>query len=751
MNWPLFIRSFLEDALWQGLCREILLVAELALLAAMLAGIVGKDNGVRLLFWHEDPRKQLWAGLATALFTSTVLLVGFLLHAQDAATWARHLPADIRDKPTWQSAWFVFGAWTVILLAALLRWAFKVVRRLVASAAVDRARARGYWPFVAGCGVGIVLATPLIGIALFWLAAALHLADYVTSPELPPGERQMHGLAAALTLLMTAAYLITALQKWSWLSTPATGFCLLLSLLAAIYGFCKFQAGHPAPFIPSWLAHPLVVIAVIAALVVLGGLPRYKFRFQDLNDYYRGLRGSSLPDATRQRTVVTTAQRIIGARRTDGDPGKKRPMVLVCASGGGLRAAVWTAAVLCKLEEMLPGFTSRVALICGASGGMVGAGYYVASLAEPDGSGKVRHSSLLDMEARRAAGFGPSPIDVATSNDAAGDAKRLLYTLADDMLSSVFKGMLFRDLLRDFLPFIVRRDRGEILEKTWWLNMGSAWQKTFADLAPGEQAGWRPSLVFSPMLVEDGRRLLVSNLDLEKLTTSDGNYVTADRFYSQSSFEFFKLFPASWPKLRVSAPARMSASFPYFSPAAVLPEKHRRRVVDAGYYDNYGVTIAANWLEEILNSPSDRALFKEHVSGVAVVEIRDGLTDRGVRPDGIGKEQPNSALSRGAEELSSPVEGLLSARDSVSLYRNDEKLDWLSTRFNNSAFGSEFFTNVLFQFSGRVPLSWYLTSQERDELIGATENFGNVAAAAAKVGNAPDAAAFQQWWAAKSK
>jgi hypothetical protein len=386
---------------------------------------------------------------------------------------------------------------------------------------------------------------------------------------------------------------------------------------------------------------------------------------------------------------------------------------------------------------------------------MVGAGYYVASLLEPDGSGKARHSSLLDREARRAAGFASTPIDDAASNnpasnDAASDAKRLLYSLADDMLSSVFKGMLFRDLLRNFLPFIERRDRGEVLEKTWWLNMGSAWQKTFADLAPGEEAGWRPSLVFSPMLVEDGRRLLVSNLDLEKLTTSNGNYVTGDRFYSQSSFEFFKLFPASWSKLRVSAPARMSASFPYFSPATVLPSNPRRRVVDAGYYDNYGVTIAANWLEEMLNSPSDREVFKDNVSGVAVVEIRDGQTDRGIRPVGIGVEKRNSALSRGAEELSSPLEGLFSARDSVALYRNDEKLDWLSTRFN-SDFEAGFFTNVLFQLSGSVPLSWYLTTQERNELIAAAAKFDDAADAAEKRGNAADAAAFRQWWAAKSK
>ena len=39
----------------------------------------------------------------------------------------------------------------------------------------------------------------------------------------------------------------------------------------------------------------------------------------------------------------------------------------------------------------------------------------------------------------------------------------------------------------------------------------------------------------------------------------------------------------------------MNASFPYISPAVSLPVDPPRRVVDAGYYDNYGVNLAAAW------------------------------------------------------------------------------------------------------------------------------------------------------------
>ena len=39
----------------------------------------------------------------------------------------------------------------------------------------------------------------------------------------------------------------------------------------------------------------------------------------------------------------------------------------------------------------------------------------------------------------------------------------------------------------------------------------------------------------------------------------------------------------------------MNASFPYISPAVSLPVDPPRRVVDAAYYDNYGVNLAAAW------------------------------------------------------------------------------------------------------------------------------------------------------------
>ena len=129
----------------------------------------------------------------------------------------------------------------------------------------------------------------------------------------------------------------------------------------------------------------------------------------------------------------------------------------------------------------------------------------------------------------------------------------------------------------------VAYDRGRSLEDKWMLNARargygppgstakelaairesgrrlSPFNRTFAELYKLEAQGLRPSLIFSPMLVEDSRRLLVTNLDLGSLAVAVGpvarkpeesNY-RLDGLYSRSGLEFFKLFPDAHDKFEV--------------------------------------------------------------------------------------------------------------------------------------------------------------------------------------------------------
>jgi hypothetical protein len=81
----------------------------------------------------------------------------------------------------------------------------------------------------------------------------------------------------------------------------------------------------------------------------------------------------------------------------------------------------------------------------------------------------------------------------------------------------------------------------------------------------------------------------------------------------------------------------------------------------------------------------------------------------------------STVLSRGLECISSPLEGLFSAREWANSFRNDEQLG-VQTDYFDRAIKDLFFTTVAFEFGGDASLNWYLTQQEkqsiRDAAIG---------------------------------
>jgi len=394
--------------------------------------------------------------------------------------------------------------------------------------------------------------------------------------------------------------------------------------------------------------------------------------------------------------------------------GGKKPMVVVVASGGGIRAAAWTFLVLSELEarfaeEGIP-FPYHVRLICGASGGMFGASYYVTSLHGPQ--------------------------EMVWGDDRRQDIKTRFDKLTQDWLTPVSESLVTNDVPGFFSPFPCPTDRGIALERAWSKGLDGELDVTFEQLAERERAGWCPSIAFSPMMIEDGRRLLVSNLDLRYPASNDGHLLEYDpdlrgkledlnRNYSHDGLELFRLFPASRNRFALSTAIRMSASFPFLSPAVSLPTKPRRRVVDAGYFDNYGVSLAAS----VLFSKKNTDWIKENVSKVVLIQIRDGQSDdeRQLRviPDAKRAKGVGSLVSRSLEEITSPLEGLTNARVGTSSFRNDGLLELLSVYFEQVrnepgsgklAQANRFFTVVNFEFPGHVALSWHLSKGEKDQI-----------------------------------
>src|SRR5437016_2369534 len=306
-------------------------------------------------------------------------------------------------------------------------------------------------------------------------------------------------------------------------ATPAVAICMLLAGMVAFDGFCAFHAGHPA-----------MTLAIGLALLFAGGRDPYKMRIRALRDRYA-------KPAPYPPPAHGAARELVDLRRTIEQSGNSRPLVLVCASGGGIRAAVWAAWILERLDH-LDGFRPAAPLVTGASGGMVGAMVRVASLC---------------------AGKNAFRTDGVTG----------------DGLTAVARRLAFGDVPLAFLPLANEDNRGQALEDAWRVHGGPALDMTFAELRGGEQDGRWPSLVFSPILVEDGRRLLISNVDLSAAAQNLVHWIEQPRaldLASTSAYHLADVVPGGLDRLPVRTAARLSSSFPYVSPAAVLPTRPRR-------------------------------------------------------------------------------------------------------------------------------------------------------------------------------
>jgi predicted acylesterase/phospholipase RssA len=356
--------------------------------------------------------------------------------------------------------------------------------------------------------------------------------------------------------------------------------------------------------------------------------------------------------------------------------GEDRPkLVLLSVTGGAYRAGFWTAIVLDELDRRsrpdrdLRGLTNHIRLVTGASGGMVGASYFVVLNGQ-------RPTSLVE---------------------------RMIADTGLDSLTPVVKQMVERDIPMALWPTTYQAvDRGVALERQW-KTLGISFAKLYED----EKEGRSPSLIVSPMVIETGERMLISNLDLRHLVEV---HSAIGEPYSPSAREFFRLFPAAQSTFGLQTAVRLSAAFPYVSPAVSLPTRPARRLVDAGYYDNYGVNLAAAWAYQY------RDWIRCNTDGLALIQIyayprADSSTD-----ESDPEENGATVAKRAFQWLTSPIEGALGARDWSMLYRNDEQLRLLDDTFNTPGNQKLFFDTFTFEYRGGAAMNWIITRHDVDEM-----------------------------------
>lgn len=353
--------------------------------------------------------------------------------------------------------------------------------------------------------------------------------------------------------------------------------------------------------------------------------------------------------------------------------GEKKPkLVIIISSGGGSRSALWTFSVLQKTDALLKNkFANHIQMITGASGGMVGASFY-------------RELLLRDRKQNSSNRFKAKYLS-QISND-------LLNKLS---VTSYTNDLFFRYKTLKIGSNVYRKDRGFAFEEQLNQNTGYVMNHPLSYYQPYEQNAMVPSLIFTPTIANDGRRLVIGTNSLAFITHNRRGQEKINASYENIDFQSF-FANNSTDSLRFTSVMRMSASFPFVLPMVSMPTNPEMQIMDAGLRDNYGGKMMLEYLFALED------WIRDNTSGVVVVKIRDTkkvLDDETFKAIGL------------KEKFTMPFGNMYDNFPKTQDYDQDEMMKMILDRF---AFPVEILSfNLRELVNDRISLSWHLTSQEK--------------------------------------
>lgn len=365
---------------------------------------------------------------------------------------------------------------------------------------------------------------------------------------------------------------------------------------------------------------------------------------------------------------------------------QKPKLVIVMTSGGGSRSALWTYSVLSNANAKLNGKLARnTQLITGASGGMVGASYYRSLLLKQKMGDKIQ---LTDRKYKE--------------------------NIAKDLLNKLSVSAYSNDLFVRFQTLkigdnLYTKDRGYAFEQQLHQNTEYIMDKPLSYFEKYEQKGIIPTMIFSPTIINNGRRLLISSQSLAFLSHPTGP-TNFTKSYENIDFQTF-FNENSTDSLRFSSVMRMSATFPFVLPMVSMPTYPEMQLMDAGIRDNYGGKIMLEYLFEMQD------WIKENTSGVVVVQIRD------TKKILTGDELIQVSLF---DKLTLPFGNMYANFTRTQDFDQDEMM---KIGFRGFPFAIDLVAfNLREAKTDRISLSWHLTSQEKLKIARAWKSKGNQAA-----------------------
>ncbi len=360
--------------------------------------------------------------------------------------------------------------------------------------------------------------------------------------------------------------------------------------------------------------------------------------------------------------------------------GDERPrMVIFCASGGGLKASLMAIEALHRADSLMQGdFMPRIALMAGASGGMLGMAWY-------------RELYLRKQE------------EMATDKPGAEQ----LYAASRNLVNPITTSIVTTDL---FLPRIAfeyaghtyYKDRGYAFEMQFNEYTEDAFDKPLGAYYKLERNADIPLLFVTPSVVNDGRRLIISAQKASYMMVAPAAMERPGDI-DVDAVDFRRLFEEQKAEqLRFSTALRMNATFPYILPNVLLPTSPQIEVMDAGFRDNYGLKTAIRFVHVF------KDWILENTSGVVLVQVQ---------VDDVEREIPSSANTGLIEGLFRPI-GLATQITHLQNYEHGMDLGFLYDLFPEDKIQLvRFVYRSADEQAERAPISFHLTRRNRRDIL----------------------------------
>lgn len=367
-------------------------------------------------------------------------------------------------------------------------------------------------------------------------------------------------------------------------------------------------------------------------------------------------------------------------------PDSKPKAILLCTSGGGLRASYFTLRSMQVLDSMTEeGFIDQTRLISGASGGVIGA----AVFRELDLRREMENEDAHDK--KWAEGMGKDLLNRVSFRIVTGFLLPNLSTQIGDQRYAADRGFAFDDQLRT--------------------NLNMFHDTRLADYTKPEEDALTPMMIMSPVCINDGRKIYISSTPIAYMSRNMDQNGGIEKGITGIEFQrFFKKQDAD--SLLFVTALRMNASFPLITPYVQLPSEPVLRVIDAGIVDNFGILTATKFLYVF------RDWFAKNTSGVMVVQIRD--TQREVINPQSGERSWLGML----DPVGNTYSSYMLSKD-VAL---DDQLEIAKTWFKGNLESVMIEYNTEVGSDDRASLNWHLTEREIRDLERSVYDDENAAA-----------------------